>query len=201
MANSSFGNTDQNPSTSATPWYLRNWFVITSLIVFFPVGLILMWRCSWGRKAKIGTTFAVAILVIARAGSSGQTHTKAKESAVSTTSISQTTTTLPPTTTSAPTTTTTLPPPTTTALPTTTTTVVTVSLCGAPQNPWGYNLCGRGQLIYNPNPSVCDYFDCISSFWNGSGYMTQCYDGTYSMSGGHSGACSYHGGESTPVDT
>lgn len=73
------------------------------------------------------------------------------------------------------------------------------SLCGAPQNPFGYNFCGRGGYIYSPAGSVCDYFSCINNFGNGAGYMVECNDGMYSMSGGKRGACSYHGGEQRAV--
>ncbi|MBS2966338.1 hypothetical protein KGA66_25050 [Actinocrinis puniceicyclus] len=75
----------------------------------------------------------------------------------------------------------------------------TQSLCGAPQNPFGYNFCGRGGYIYSPAGGVCDYFDCINNFGNGTGYMVECNDGTYSMSGGKRGVCSYHGGRLRPV--
>jgi hypothetical protein len=81
-------------------------------------------------------------------------------------------------------------PPQTTAAP---------SLCGAPANPYGYNFCGRGGLITNPKPDVCVYFDCIPNFDNGTGYMVECHDAMYSMSGGRQGACSYHGGVWRPV--
>ena len=83
-------------------------------------------------------------------------------------------------------------PPTTKAAP-------PPSLCGAPNNPYGYNFCGVGGFISSPASSVCSYFDCISNFWNGRGFMVECNDGTYSMSGGISGACSYHKGEQRPV--
>lgn len=68
-------------------------------------------------------------------------------------------------------------------------------LCGAPANPYGYNYCGSGALIYSPAPDVCRYFSCIANFTNGTGYMEQCADTTVSMSGGRRGACSRHGGE------
>lgn len=70
-------------------------------------------------------------------------------------------------------------------------------LCGAPANPYGFNFCGRGEAIYaSALPgSVCSYFDCIPNFDNGVGYMVECKDTTYSMSGGRSGACSHHSGE------
>jgi hypothetical protein len=76
---------------------------------------------------------------------------------------------------------------------------VTAQLCGAPTNPYGYNFCGRGTAITSPDPGVCSYFNCIASFWKGHGYMTECNDGTYSMSGGISGACSSHHGEAREV--
>lgn len=73
------------------------------------------------------------------------------------------------------------------------------SLCGAPQNPYHFNLCGRGSLVYSPPSDICSYFDCIPNFPNGKGYMVECNDGMYSMSGGRQGACSYHHGEGTAV--
>jgi hypothetical protein len=73
-------------------------------------------------------------------------------------------------------------------------------LCGAPANPFGYTFCG-GQVITAPDPAVCNYFNCIPYFPKGKGYMEQCRDGMYSMSGGRSGACSSHGGENQPVLT
>ena len=42
---------------------------------------------------------------------------------------------------------------------------------------------------------MCSYFTCIPNFSNGHGYMVECKDATYSMSGGIRGACSYHKGE------
>jgi len=67
-------------------------------------------------------------------------------------------------------------------------------LCGAPANPYGYNFCGRGGCVLDPPADVCAYFDCIRNFWNGTGHMEECQDGTYSMSGGRPGSCSHHGG-------
>lgn len=80
------------------------------------------------------------------------------------------------------------PPP----LPTPTT-APAVNLCGAPTNPWNYTYCG-GSLITSPDSGICQYFACISSFWNGTGYVVQCVDGKLSKSGGHTGVCSQHGG-------
>jgi len=73
------------------------------------------------------------------------------------------------------------------------------SLCGAPANPYGYNLCGIGSEITSPPSNICSYFHCIENFGNGRGYMVECGDGTYSMSGGIYGVCSDHQGEGSRV--
>jgi hypothetical protein len=83
--------------------------------------------------------------------------------------------------------------------PARTTAAAKPSLCGAPQNPFGYNFCGRGGYIHSPAGTVCSYFHCIASFGKGRGYMVECHDATYSMSGGISGACSDHHGVLQPV--
>jgi hypothetical protein len=69
------------------------------------------------------------------------------------------------------------------------------ALCGAPANPYGYNLCGRGTRVYSPPSDICTYFTCIENFRYGHGYMVECTDGTYSMSGGIEEVCNDHGGE------
>jgi hypothetical protein len=83
----------------------------------------------------------------------------------------------------------------------TTAAVAAADLCGAPANPMGYNLCGRGQQITNADSRTCTYFKCISNFDKGTGFMIECADGTYSMSGGKSGSCSTHGGPGKPVSS
>jgi hypothetical protein len=64
-------------------------------------------------------------------------------------------------------------------------------------NPWCYNF-NPGNLIYSPPSAFCTYFNCIASFYGADdpdgGYVVECSDGTYSWSGGESGACSHHGG-------
>lgn len=60
-------------------------------------------------------------------------------------------------------------------------------------NPWCYNWTGS-KLIYSPASAFCSYFACITTFWNGKGYVIQCVDGTFSKSGGIQGQCSQHGG-------
>jgi hypothetical protein len=81
----------------------------------------------------------------------------------------------------------------------TTTVKAKPSLCGAPSNPFGYNFCHRGGYVHSPAATVCSYFNCIAYFQNGKGYMVECKDYTYSMSGGISGACSHHKGVLRPV--
>src|SRR3989442_8243440 len=65
------------------------------------------------------------------------------------------------------------------------------NLCGAPTHPSGYNFCA-GSFISLPPAGFCTYFACIASFANGRGYVMQCKDGTYSLSGGIQGSCSQH---------
>jgi hypothetical protein len=115
-------------------------------------------------------------------------------------------TSAPPRTTAAPTPTTQSPeppPPATTQAPTTqaatTQAAQQKSTCGAPSNPYGYNFCGTGGDITSPASDVCSYFNCIDYFSHGHGYMIECRDGKYSMSGGISGACSSHHGVEQPV--
>jgi hypothetical protein len=107
----------------------------------------------------------------------------------------------PPTASPVPPTATRRPPPTNTSQPppvvppTATATTVPQGLNG---NPWGYNwsCCN---LITAPAAEFCKYFACIASFWAGRGHVEQCRDATFSKSGGISGSCSSHGGDSRPL--
>jgi hypothetical protein len=67
------------------------------------------------------------------------------------------------------------------------------NLCGAPSNPYGYNFCG-GSVITNPAGDICGYISCILNFWNGHGYVVECGDTMFSLSGGIQGVCSHHQG-------
>jgi hypothetical protein len=69
---------------------------------------------------------------------------------------------------------------------------------GVNGNPWGYDF-NPGGYITNPPSAFCSYFSCITSFWSGTGYVTECTDGMYSKSGGHTGSCSKHGGDLRPL--
>lgn len=73
-----------------------------------------------------------------------------------------------------------------------------VDLCGAPENPYGYNYCG-GSYVYDPASDVCEWFACVTTFWNGKGYMVQCQDGLVSRTGQQRGPCADHGGARRPV--
>jgi hypothetical protein len=73
------------------------------------------------------------------------------------------------------------------------------SLCGAPSNPYGYNLCGTGGHVTDPPADICNYFPCIENFGNSNGYMVECNDGMYSTAGGYSEACTDHDGMKQPV--
>lgn len=64
---------------------------------------------------------------------------------------------------------------------------------GVNGNPWGYDF-NPGQVITNPKPDFCNYFNCISNFWNGAGYVVQCSDGQYSKSGNRRSTCSRNRG-------
>jgi hypothetical protein len=87
------------------------------------------------------------------------------------------------------------PTPTPTRAPTPTPTSVPVL---GNQNPWGYDY-SFGTLIFDPPATLCQYFACIVSFWNGRGYVIQCADGMLSLSGGIQGSCSSHDGNSRPL--
>ncbi len=65
---------------------------------------------------------------------------------------------------------------------------------GVNGNPWGYDF-NPGTVITHPPAQFCQYFNCIPSFWQGNGYVEECQDGTYSLSGGIQGSCSFHGGD------
>jgi hypothetical protein len=176
------------------PWYRREQ-IITPLAVVLLVSLLLG---LVGLVAKPPTPAANTAALPAASTTTAAPTTAARTTAAPTTTTPPTT--APPATTQPPTTARVVAPtrrPTTSARPPRTT--AAPSLCGAPANPYGYNFCGRGGLISNPAPDVCVYFDCIPNFDNGTGYMVECHDAMYSMSGGRQGACSYHDGVWRPV--
>lgn len=55
---------------------------------------------------------------------------------------------------------------------------------------------GPGSFSHVTDAQFCSTHACIENFPNGNGFIIQCADGDWSHSGGVSGACSDHGGES-----
>ncbi len=155
-------------------------------------------RTNWWREPWVWVV-AVPVLIV---GTLTITHqTAAPATVAAPVSSAPLIATAPPATTVAPAVVTTvLPPP---APPTTTTTTTTTTppadLCGAPPNPLGYNYCGHGSLIDEPDAATCIYFHCIGNWDDGKGHMEECGDGEVSMSGGRSGSCSDHDGDAIAV--
>lgn len=69
-----------------------------------------------------------------------------------------------------------------------------VALCGAPENPYGLRFC-HGEIVTVPPAGICGYFDCASQFWEGTGYLVECADGRFALSGGTTASCLHHDGE------
>jgi hypothetical protein len=55
-----------------------------------------------------------------------------------------------------------------------------------------------GSTSHATDEQFCQEHECIGSFTTEDGTVVECSDGTYSHAGGISGACSDHGGESSP---
>ena len=64
----------------------------------------------------------------------------------------------------------------------------------AAKNPWGYDFRPPGHLIYHPLSDFCNYFNCTEDFTTGTGYVVECRDALYSLSGGTPDACIFDGG-------
>lgn len=61
----------QKTSSGKQPWYTKTGWIITLLILFFPVGLYLMWKhCKWGKKTKGIVTAVVLIFALLCSGDS-----------------------------------------------------------------------------------------------------------------------------------
>ncbi len=75
----------------------------------------------------------------------------------------------------------------------------TTQTCSNPScNPWGFNF-HQSSLISHPPARFCSVFPCIANFWNGKGYVVECHDAKYSLSGGRRGVCSHHHGAWRPL--
>ena len=51
-----------------TPWYGRTWVIVVFLLLFWPVGIALMWArsCTWELAAKLAVTIGIAVLMVWR---------------------------------------------------------------------------------------------------------------------------------------
>ena len=60
-------------------------------------------------------------------------------------------------------------------------------------NPWGYNF-GCCKKIFTPPSDFCTWFTCVTTFYNGEGFVVQCDDLQYSLTGGTHQVCAAHDG-------
>ncbi len=166
----------------------KDWYRVQSRPVQIIVGIVVI-ACTLfvGSAACTGTVQGIA-QSFAPATPTAQIvqATQATQSQAVQASTPTTVPTIAPTPTPSPT-----PRPTPTATP-------VQQPTGVNGNPWGYDFTS-GNLIYNPPADFCSYFACISNFWNGHGYVNECQDSNYSLSGGIRGDCSHHGGELQPL--
>jgi hypothetical protein len=75
------------------PWFKATWFTIILLVLFFPVGLVLMWMFrSWKLwiKASVTAIFGIAVVASAASGGSGSSSSVAALPATTSTSASAT---------------------------------------------------------------------------------------------------------------
>jgi hypothetical protein len=203
---------DYSRRRSGRPWYGRTWLIVVALIFLFPLGVALLWmRTEWSICRRSLVTAAVGALFITVLASSPP-PTQQSLSASQGQPTSNTASPVPPARTVSPSKarasktlaskTPASPASPQKAKPTprpSTKRPPSAPTCGGPKNPYQLNLCGRGHLVTSPPVDVCSYFSCIPSFDNGIGYMAECNDGMYSMSGGRPGTCSHHHGEGRPV--
>ena len=60
--------------------YEKNWFIILMLVLFFPVGLFLMWKnAKWNKTVKIIISVFFAIMVIFSNGSEESKNVETKD--------------------------------------------------------------------------------------------------------------------------
>ena len=134
-----------------------------------------------------GVRGVLALFVLLVAGCGAQSSSKglststAQPSSTSTAGPSSTSTAGPSSTSTAG------PSPTSTAQPSSTSTASPSSPPAPVEGPGSSSHLGDAQF--------CSTHTCIANFPNGNGTVVQCVDGEWSHSGGLSGACSDHGGE------
>lgn len=61
------------------------------------------------------------------------------------------------------------------------------------------NIVAKDETAVADDDVVDDCSNRIENLWGGRGFMVECNDGSYSMSGGIRGACSHHGGTDRSV--
>lgn len=48
----------------AKKWYQETFWIVFLLVVFWPVGLVLMWKGDWPMPAKVVVTAVLAVIVV-----------------------------------------------------------------------------------------------------------------------------------------
>lgn len=129
------------PQPHNEPFFKQTWFIILSLIVFFPVGLVLMWsfKKEWKTTVKIIVTAGIVLLFIiglAVGGGENDSDSDTDSSSIVTTSVQ---TTVEETSTTVESTTVTTVEETTTTT-TTTTSIETTEATTSAENESGYSL-------------------------------------------------------------
>jgi hypothetical protein len=196
------------------PWYGRTRVVAAALVLFFPLGLVLVWRRSdWSRARRVLVTAAVAVVlavaaVLPASSRPADRPVSAPPGAVPVPAAPSVTAPTRPSAHPSRHSRQRIPARPVAQGPRTSAATVhrarhdrpaPPGVCGAPRNPYHLNLCGHGRLVTDPPRSVCDYFDCTTLFWTGRGYMVRCNDGTFGLSGGRPGSCAFHRGEGSAV--
>lgn len=158
-------------------------FAVNSATVIFPVTPVVQ------QATSIPTQVAQVVVTATQETQQPTATATARPKPTATPTTAPTATPIPtdtpqPAPTQVPTTAPTQVPPTATPTPVHT---------GVNGNPWGYDFV-PGNAITSPPAAFCNYFACIANFWNGHGYVEECSDSMYSLSGGIRGVCSHHGG-------
>jgi hypothetical protein len=194
------------PQPPKKSWYTTGGGIITLLVLFFPVGLYLMWRhATWNKTAKwIVTGFFVLAVIVDAVGNSGSQQA-ASHAATPTPTAQHQSQSVPPTATPTPKPTP-KPKPTPTQVPTPTPVPATQPpACSGVDSTVIDGTCydmdaNGGSLVYDAPTGFCDYYYCVSDFNTAtSGYVVECGNGEMSHSGGVSGACSRDGGVQEPL--
>jgi hypothetical protein len=74
-------NENTTSPLNSSAWYEKNWLVVISCVVFFPVGLYALWKNSSISKSwKIGVTVLITLIVISNLGNDKQTTSTSLES-------------------------------------------------------------------------------------------------------------------------